>query len=209
MANDNSGWSPPPIHAELQKFGFVVSERTVARYLRRIRRRGDPAKRWIAFLQNHREVIAAFDFITVPALTFNVLYCFFVIAHGRRKVIHFNVTRHPTADWVVQQLRLAFPCSCPYKAVILDNDSIFNELLESTGLEPKRTSIHSPWQNGTAERWIGSCRREMLDHAIPLNFGGCSVSMSSTTIWTVLAIRRRRMHQVDMRLTPNQRREPK
>ena len=145
----------------------------MARYLRRIRRRFDPAKRWLAFLQNHRELIVAFDFFTVPTITFKLLYCFFVIEHGRRKVLHFNVTRHPTAEWVVQQLREAFPEAAPYKYVILDNDSIFNcEVIAfptSAGLEPKRTSIQASWQNGTAERWVGSARREMLDHVIPLN----------------------------------------
>jgi WD40 repeat protein len=80
----------------------------VARYVRRIRRRGDPVGRWLTFLQNHREVIAAFDFFTVPTVTFQVLYCFSVIEHGRRRILHFNVTRHPTAEWVVQQLREAF-----------------------------------------------------------------------------------------------------
>ena len=96
-----------------------------------------------------------------------------MIAHGRRKILHFNVTRHPTAEWVLQQLREAFPEASPYRYAILDNDSIFNgdvtTFLTSTGLKPKRTSVHSPWQNGTAERWVGSCRREMLDHVIPLN----------------------------------------
>ena len=79
----------------------------MARYLRRIRRRGDPARGWLTFLQNHREVIAAFDFFTVPTVTFQLLYCFFVIEHGRRRILHFNVTRHPTVEWVVQ-LREAF-----------------------------------------------------------------------------------------------------
>jgi len=106
IAAENSDWGAPKIHGELLKLGFEVSERTVARYLHRLRRRGDPAKRWLAFLANHREVIAAFDFFTVPTLTFQLLYCFFVIEHGRRRVLHFNVTRHPTAEWVVQQLRI-------------------------------------------------------------------------------------------------------
>ena len=105
MAEENAGWGAPKIHGEILKLGFVVSERTVARYLRRIRSRGDPAKRWLAFLQNHREVIVAFDFFTVPTITFKLLYCFFVIEHGRRKVLHFNVTRHPTAEWVVSVVK--------------------------------------------------------------------------------------------------------
>ncbi|MCX6620876.1 MAG: IS3 family transposase [Acidobacteria bacterium] len=102
LAEENTNWGAPRIHAELQKLGFVVSERTVARYLRRIRRRGDPHKRWLTFLRNHHEVTAAFDFFTVPTLTFDVLYCFFVIEHGRRRILHFNVTGHPAAEWVVQ-----------------------------------------------------------------------------------------------------------
>jgi len=118
-------------------------------------------------------VIVAFDFFTVPTLTFQLLYCFFVIEHGRRKVLHFNITRHPTAEWVVQQLREAFPEAGPYRYAILDHDSKFDAdviaFLKATGLRPKRTSVQAPWQNGTAERWVGSCRREILDHVIALN----------------------------------------
>lgn len=173
LARENQDWGAPKIHGELQKLGFVVSERSVARYLRSIRRRADPGKRWLTFLQNHREVIAAFDFFTVPTVTFQLLYCFFVIEHGRRRILHCNVTRHPTADWVVQRLREAFPEAGPYRYVIFDRDSIFNDavvtFLKATGLQPKRTSVQAPWQNGTAERWVGSCRREILDHVIALN----------------------------------------
>ena len=78
-----------------------ISERTVARYLRRLRRRGDPAKRWLAFLANHSEAIVAMDFFTVPTLTFKLLYCFFAMEHGRRRILHFNITSHPTSEWVV------------------------------------------------------------------------------------------------------------
>jgi len=173
LANDNPDWGAPKIHGELQKLGFVVSERSVARYLRRIRRRGDPEKRWLAFLQNHREAIVAFDFFTVPTVNFKLLYCFFVIEHARRKILHLNVTRHPSADWVIQQLREAFPEAGPYRYVILDRDSKFDAdvvtFLQATGLKPKRTGVQSPWQNGVAERWVGSCRRELLDHIIALN----------------------------------------
>jgi putative transposase len=118
-------------------------------------------------------VIVAFDFFTVPTLTFKLLYCFFVIEHGRRRILHFNVTRHPTSEWIVQQLREAFPESGPFRYVILDHDSKFDAdviaFLKATGLEPKRTSVEAPWQNGIAERWVGSCRREILDHIIALN----------------------------------------
>jgi transposase InsO family protein len=173
MAMENPSWGAPKIHGELLKMGLEIAERTVARYLRRARRRGDPAKRWLAFLANHREVIVAVDFFTVPTLSFQLLYCFFVIEHARRKILHFNVTRHPTSDWVVQQLRETFPEAGPYRYVILDHDSKFDAdvigFLKATGLRTKRTSVQAPWQNGTAERWVGSCRREMLDHVIALN----------------------------------------
>jgi hypothetical protein len=105
LAKENPDWSSPKIHAELQKLGFTVAERTVARYLRRMVRRGDPDPRWLAFLRNHRAVIAALDFFTVPTVTFPVLYGFFVIEHERRKTLHCNVTQHPTSEWIIQQLR--------------------------------------------------------------------------------------------------------
>ena len=173
MAEENLDWGAPKIHGELWKLGFNVSERTVARYLQRIRRRGDPSKRWLTFLRNHREVIVALDFFTVPTVTFKLLYCFFAIEHGRRKILHINTTCDPTAEWVVQQLRETFPETGQYRYVILDRDSKFDAdvitFLKATGVKPTRTSIRSPWQNGTAERWVGSCRRELLDHVIPLN----------------------------------------
>lgn len=154
------------------RLGFVLSERTVARYLRHIPRRGDPAKKWLAFLRNHREAIVAFDLFTVPPRPSE---CCTVSSSSsrRRRILHFNVTRHPSAEWVVQQLRETFAEAAPYRYPILDHDSIFNVdvigFLKATGLKPKRTSIQAPWQNGIAKRWIGSCRREALDHIIPMN----------------------------------------
>ena len=90
LAQENSDWGAPKIHGELQKLGFVLSERTVARYLRSLQRRSDPAKKWLAFLRNHREAIVALDLFTVPTATFRVLYCFFVIEHERRRILHFK-----------------------------------------------------------------------------------------------------------------------
>jgi hypothetical protein len=178
MAEENLDWGAPKIHGELRKLGFNVSERTVARYLQRIRRRGDPSKRWLTFLRIHREVIVALDFFTVPTVTFKLLYCFFAIEHGRRKILHINTTCHPTAEWVVQQLRETFPETGQYRYVILDRDSKFDAdvltFLKATGVKPTRTSMRSPWQNGTAERSVGSCRRELLDHVIPLNEEICA-----------------------------------
>jgi transposase InsO family protein len=175
MKRENPMWGAPRIHGELLALGFEISEPTVSRYLQRLKRIPEESKasQWLAFLNNHREVITAFDFFTVPTLRFRTLYCFFAIEHGRRRILHFNVTFHPTSDWIVQQLRDAFPLPCPYQYVLFDHDAKFGndvvQFLRSSNLTPLRTSIASPWQNGTAERWVGSVRRELLDHVIPLN----------------------------------------
>ncbi len=173
MVVDNPTWGAPRIHGELLKLGFEIAERTVSRWVRRAPKNPEPARRWRAFLQNHREAIAAMDFFTVPSLTFGVLYCFFVIAHDRRRILHCNVTRHPTGLWITQQLREAFPYDSQHKYLILDRDAKFgeavNEAVKAVGLKAVRTSFRSPWQNGVAERWVGSCRRDLLDQVIPLN----------------------------------------
>jgi len=105
MATENPTWGAPRIHGELLKLGLHLSEITVSRWLRHIPRTPNPAKRWLTFLRNHREAIAAMDFFSVSTLTFGVLYCFFVIGHDRRKILRFNVTRNPNALWIAQQLR--------------------------------------------------------------------------------------------------------
>ncbi len=173
MVAENPTWGVPRIHGELLKLGFDVSERTVSRWVSRAPKKPEPAQRWRVFLQNHREAIAAMDFFTVPSLTFGVLYCFFVIAHDRRRILHCNVTRHPTGLWITQQLREALPYDSQHKYLILDRDAKFgetvSEAVESLDLKEIRTSFRSPWQNGVAERWVGSCRRGLLDHIIPLN----------------------------------------
>jgi hypothetical protein len=127
MVKENPSWGAPRIHGELLKLGLDVSERTVSRYLRRLSPAANAGKLWAAFLRNHREVIAAMDFFTVPTLSFRVLYCFFVIDHGRRKILHSNVTEHPTGHWIVQQLRETFREACPYRYVILDRDAKFGQ----------------------------------------------------------------------------------
>ncbi len=109
MVAENPTWGSPRIHGELKMLGFDVSERTVLRWMRKAPRDPEPGKRWAAFLNNHREAMAAMDFFTLPTLTFGVLYCFFVMAHDRRPILHCNVTRHPSSAWVIQQLRNAFP----------------------------------------------------------------------------------------------------
>jgi transposase InsO family protein len=169
----NSGEAQPRIHGELKMLGFDISERTVLRWMRKAPRYPGLAKRWMTFLSNHREVIAAMDFFTVPSLTFGALYCFFVIAHDRRRILHCNITRHPSSAWVAQQLREAFPYDPTAKYLIFDRATNFGEedvsTIKSFGIEPKRTSFRSPRQNGVAERFVGNCRRDMLDHVIVLN----------------------------------------
>lgn len=173
MAAENPTWGAPRIHGELLKLGFVLSEPTVSRWLRRLNKAPDPAQRWLTFLQNHREAIAALDFFTVPTLTFGVLYCFFVIGHHRRKILRFNVTRNPTALWIVQQMREAWLYLPAHRFLLFDRDTKFgNDVVSAAremGSSPLRTAFRSPWQNGVAERWVGSCRRELLDHVIVLN----------------------------------------
>ena len=120
---ENPTWGAPRIHGELAMLGFDVSERTVSRWMKRAPRDPQPARRWFAFLRNHREVIAAMDFFTVPTVTFNLLYCFFIIGHDRRQIVHFNVTRHSTSIWIVQQLREAFPYQSAPKFLIFDHDA--------------------------------------------------------------------------------------
>jgi len=173
MVSENPNWGAPRIHGELLMLGFDVSETTISRWMRRAPRRPEPAKRWLAFLRNHREAIAATDFFTVPTLTFSVLYCFFIISHDRRRVLHFNVTQHPTSRWIVQQLREAFPYQSTSKFLIFDHDAKYGldvpAPIRSMKIACVQTSVQSPWQNGVAERWVGSCRRELLDQVIPLN----------------------------------------
>jgi len=173
MSAENPTWGAPRIHGELLKLGFEISECTVGRYLARKSSPRGSGTHWLTFLKNHRETMAAIDFFTVPTATFRVLYGFFVIGHCRRRILHFNVTEHPTAQWIVQQLREAFPEDRAPKYLILDRDRKFSGevavMLESLGSELIRTAYRSPWQNGVAERWVGSCRRELLDHVIVLN----------------------------------------
>ncbi len=171
MARD--GWGAPRIHGEQTKLGFVVSEATVSRYLPRRPVDPDQVKRWIAFLRNHKDAIAAMDFFTVPTISLRVLYGFFVIEHGRRHVLHFNATFNPTAAWVIQQLREAFPYDTAPRHLLFDRDAIFSpavvRFVKAMGTKPRRISYRCPWQNPVAERWIGSCRRELIEHVVVLD----------------------------------------
>jgi putative transposase len=170
MVAENSTWGAPRIHGELLMLGFDFSERTISRWMKQVPRDTERAKRWLAFLRNHREAIAAMDFFTIPTVTFRVLYCFFVLSHDRRRILHFNVTKHPTSLWIVQQLREAFPFESTPRFLIFERDGKYGVeipvAVRALKMNPVRTSFESPWQNGLAERWVESCRRDLLDHVI-------------------------------------------
>ena len=172
MVAENPTWRAPRIHGELLMLGFEVSERSVSRWMRRAPRSPGSAGLWLSFLHNHREAIAAMDFFSVPTVTFNVLYVFFIIGHDRRRILHVNVTRHPTSAWIVQ-LREAFPYEPVTKFLILDHDAKYGRevpaAMRSMDITAVRTAVGCPWQNGVAERWVGSCRRELLDHVLAIN----------------------------------------
>jgi len=173
MASENSTWRAPRIHGELLMLGYDVSERTVSRYLPKRPPDQDKIRQWKTFLENHRHAIASMDLFTIPLATFRVLYALVIIDHGRRVLLYCNVSFNPTALWVVQQLREAFPFDTAPRYLIFDRDSTFSThviaTIKSFGTKPVRTSWKSPWQNGVVERWIGSCRRELLDHIIVFN----------------------------------------
>jgi transposase InsO family protein len=162
---------PPRIRNELAKLGIEVAASTVAKYMPR--RRKAPSPTWRAFLENHLRDLVALDFFVVPTATFGVLFGLVVLAHHRRRVVHFNATAHPTAEWTARQLIEAFPEETAPRFLVRDRDRIygerFHQAVEALGIEEVVTAARSPWQNPYAERLIGSLRRECLDHVIALD----------------------------------------
>jgi putative transposase len=173
MATMNVGWGAPRVHGELLKLGIEISEITVSRYMPKRPAPAGSRQRWATFLQNHAHEILAADVAVVPTATFGILYVFFVRSLDRRRVLHFNVTRHPNAEWTAQQVVEACAFDLPGRILIRDNDKIygkvFRDRVDGLGLEQIRTAFRSPWQNGFAERWIASLRRDCLDHVIAIN----------------------------------------
>jgi transposase InsO family protein len=171
MAAMNPLWGAPRIHGELLKLGFAVSERTVSRLMPR--RRKPPSQTWRTFLENHLGSTVAVDFFAVPTVTCRILFVFIVLAHDRRRIVHVDVTPHPTSAWTRQQLREAFPNQANARFLLHDGDTTFDAAfgrsVEAFGLTSVRTAPRSPWQNPYVERVIGSIRRECLDHVIALN----------------------------------------
>jgi transposase InsO family protein len=172
MARENSTWGAPRVQSELRLLGHEVADSTVARYMPR-RPRGPSSQTWRTFLRNHLHCTVACDFFVVPTATFHLLYCFVILSHERRRIVHFNVTPHPSAEWTAQQIIDAFPADGTEPRFLLrDRDSIygvfFRRRMRNMGIEEVVTSRRSPWQNPYAERVIGSIRRECTDHLIVL-----------------------------------------
>lgn len=171
MAAANPLWRAPRIHGELKMLGITISERTVSRILRTVRR--PPSQTWKTFLRNHLGQIVSVDFFTVPTIRLRVLFVFLVLEHRRRQVLHFNVTDHPTSEWVAQQMVEAFADREGPRYLIRDRDGVYgNEVrrrLRSLRIEEVLTAPESPWQNAYVERLIGSIRRECLNHFIIVN----------------------------------------
>jgi putative transposase len=170
MATANPLWGAPRIHGELLKLGIDVAERTVSRLLPK--RRTPPSQTWRTFLANHVGDLVSIDFFTVPTASLRVLFVLVVLAHRRRRVVHFNVTEHPTAHWTAQQIVDAFPHESAPSYLLRDRDHVYGEpfrhRVKGMQIEEVLTAPHSPWQNPFVERLIGSVRRECLNHMIVL-----------------------------------------
>ena len=170
MSIENPLWGAPRIHGELLKLGFDIAQSSVARYM--VKRGRPPSQGWCTFLRNHAPDIAAMDLFVVPTIGFDLLYAFVVVRLDRRDLVLVNVTTSPTAEWIARQLTEAFPWNEAPPYLIRDRDCIYGAVVKSRlramGTRDKPTAPASPWQNGFAERLIGSIRRECVDHFIVL-----------------------------------------
>jgi transposase InsO family protein len=159
---------PPRIHGELLKLGIGVGETSVAKYM--VKRREPPSQGWKTFLRNHADGIAAMDMFVVQTISFRLLYGLLIVGHGRRHILWFGVTAHPTAEWIANQVTEACGWGQAPRYLIRDRDEAYGEIfirrLRSMAIRDRPTSPRSPWQNAYAERLIGSIRRECLDHVV-------------------------------------------
>lgn len=173
MASANPLWGAPRIHGELLKLGFDISERTISNILKKARPAKPPSQTWRTFLQNHMDNTFSIDFFSVPTATFKVLYVFIVLSNNRRTVVHFNVTKSPTAEWTTQQIVDACPWDTTPQFLLRDRDSIYGSFfigrIKNMGITEVKTAPRSPWQNPFVERLIGSIRHDCINHLIILN----------------------------------------
>ncbi len=170
MSIANPLWGAPRIHGELLKLGIDVGQTSVAKYI--TRRRGSPSQGWKTLLRNHADGITAMDLFVVPTISFRLIYGLLIMGHGRRQILWIGVTAHPTAEWMANQVTEAYGWEQAPRYLIRDRDGIYGEIftrrLRSMGIRDRPTSVRSPWQNGYAERLIGSIRRECVDHIVVL-----------------------------------------
>ena len=168
LSRENPLWGAPRIHGELQKLAINVSQATVGKYM--VRNRKPPSQTWRTFLNNHVTQMVSVDFFTVPTILFQTLFVFVIIRHDRRRIIHFNVTAHPSAEWTAQQVVEAFPYDTAPRYLLRDRDGIygyaFQQQLHAMNIRQVLSAPRSPWQSPYVERVIGSIRRECLDHVI-------------------------------------------
>ena len=168
MSLANPLWGAPRIHGELLKLGIEIGQTSVAKYM--ARRRAPPSQGWKTFLCNHADGIAAMDLFVVPTIPFRLLYGLLIMGHGRRQILWFGVTAHPTAEWIANQLTEACGWEQIPSYLIRDRDGAYGEIfirrVRSIGIRDRPTSPRSPWQNAYAERLIGSIRKECIDHIV-------------------------------------------
>ena len=173
MSRENPLWGAPRIHGELLKLGIDIGQTSVGKYM--VRGGKPPSQTWRTFLENHVKTMVSIDFFTVPTIRFQVLYMFLVLAHDRRRIVSFNVTAHPTAEWTLQQLREALPFEqIPLEQIprylLRDRDCIFGpefrQDVKAMGIQEVLSAPSSPWQRAYVKRVIGTLRRECLDHVI-------------------------------------------
>jgi len=168
MSLANPLWGAPRIHAELLKLGIEIAQSTVAKYM--VKGNRPSAQSWKTFIRNHASGIAAMDLLIVPTIDFRLLYAFVILKHDRRRLVSVYVTGHPTAEWVARQIVDTFPWDTAPQYMIRDRDAIYGNAvirrLRAMGIRDRPTAPRSPWQNGYVERFIGSIRREALDHVI-------------------------------------------
>jgi transposase InsO family protein len=168
MSIANPLWGAPRIHGELLKLGIEVGQTTVAKYM--AKRRRPPSQGWKTFLHNHADGIASMDFFVVPTISFRLLYGLLILQHARRELLWLGITAHPTAEWTARQFTEAFGWRDAPRYVVRDRDQVYGSdfirRVRAMGIRDRPISARSPWQNGYAERLIGSIRSDCLDHVV-------------------------------------------